>query len=102
MPQCCDARAREPEHPDLVLANRSYQILRNEMQNVGATNIGRSRRPADIGNPDIDWRSLAKGFGVEALRAETMDELSARSTLATRQGPCVIEIVPSFARRDHT
>ena len=96
MPQSLWTHARETLNIlTLVFANRSYQILRDEMQNVGATNIGPvASSLLDIGNPDIDWRSLAKGFGVEAHRAATMDELSRAldAGLAT-QGPCVIEVV---------
>jgi acetolactate synthase I/II/III large subunit len=29
----------------------------------------------NLGNPDLDWVSLAKGMGVEARRVETVDEL---------------------------
>jgi acetolactate synthase-1/2/3 large subunit len=96
MPQSLWTHARESLNIlTLVFANRSYQILRDEMQNVGATNIGPvAAALLDIGNPDIDWRSLAKGFGVEAHRAATMDELSrALDAGFAIQGPCVIEIV---------
>jgi acetolactate synthase-1/2/3 large subunit len=96
MPQSLWTHARENLNIlTLVFANRSYQILRNEMQNVGATNIGPvASSLLDIGNPDIDWRSLAKGFGVEAFRAETMDELSrAIDAGYAMRGPCVIEVV---------
>jgi acetolactate synthase-1/2/3 large subunit len=96
MPQSLWTHARETLNLlTLVFANRSYQILRDEMQNVGATNIGPvASSLLDIGNPDIDWRSLAKGFGVSAHRATTMDELSRAfdAGLAT-QGPCLIEVV---------
>jgi acetolactate synthase-1/2/3 large subunit len=96
MPQSLWTHARESLNIlTLVFANRSYQILRNEMQNVGATNIGPvASSLLDIGNPDIDWRSLAKGFGVPAHRATTMDELSgALDDGLAIQGPCVIEVV---------
>ena len=48
----------------------------------------------DLDRPTIDWVSLASTFGVEAFRAETMDELSRQidAGLAV-QGPCLIEIV---------
>jgi acetolactate synthase I/II/III large subunit len=96
MPQSLWTHARENLNIlTLVFANRSYQILRNEMQNVGATNIGPvASSLLDIGRPDIDWLSLAKGFGVEAFRAGTMDELSrAIDAGYAIRGPCVIEVV---------
>ena len=96
MPQSLWTHARENlDILTLVFANRSYQILRNEMQNVGATNIGPiASSLLDIGGPDIDWLSLAKGFGVAAFRASTIDELSrAMDAGIAAQGPCVIEVV---------
>src|SRR5262245_38753464 len=96
MPQSLWTHARESLNVlTLVFANRSYQILRDEMRNVGATNIGPvASSLLDIGTPDIDWPSHAKGIGVPAHRAATMDELSRAvdAGLAT-QGPCVIEVV---------
>ena len=96
MPQSLWTHARESLNIlTLVFANRSYQILRDEMRNVGASNIGPvASSLLDIGNPDIDWPSLAKGFGVPAHRATTMDELSrAFDAGLAMQGPCVIEVV---------
>jgi acetolactate synthase-1/2/3 large subunit len=96
MPQSLWTHAREDlDILTLVFANRSYQILRHEMQNVGATNIGPiASTLLDIGSPDIDWLSLAKGFGVAAFRANSMDELSrAVDAGIAMRGPCVIEVV---------
>jgi acetolactate synthase-1/2/3 large subunit len=96
MPQSLWTHARENlDILTLVFANRSYQILRHEMQNVGATNIGPiASTLLDIGSPDIDWLSLAKGFGVAAFRANSMDELSrAVDAGIAMRGPCVIEVV---------
>ena len=96
MPQSLWTHARESLNIlTLVFANRSYQILRDEMRNVGASNIGPvASSLLDIGNPDIDWPALAKGFGVPAHRAATMDELSrAFDAGLAMQGPCVIEVV---------
>ena len=47
-----------------------------------------------LGNPDLDWVSLAKGMGVEARRVETVDELvlAFRAGVAVR-GPFLIEVV---------
>jgi acetolactate synthase-1/2/3 large subunit len=96
MPQALWTEAREGLNIlTLILANRKYQILRSEMMNVGASNIGpRASALLDIDQPTIDWVSLAKTFGVAAFRAETMDELarSIDAGIAT-DGPCLIEAV---------
>ena len=95
MPQALWTHAREQlDILTIVFANRGYQILRDELRNVGATAGGpRAEALMDLGRPDIDWVSLARTFGVEAFRAGTADELSRhmRAGLAV-QGPCLIEV----------
>ncbi len=79
----------------VVLANRSYAILRHELTNVGVGNVGRKALDMlDLGRPDLDWVSLARGMGVPAVRAGTMEELNAglRKGLAI-DGPFLIEAV---------
>ncbi len=47
----------------------------------------------DLGNPGLDWVSLARGMGVEGARAGTLEQLAdllARSFV--RDGPFVIEL----------
>ena len=45
----------------VLFSNRTYQILRGELANVGAGNPGRKALDMlDLGNPDIDWVGLAK------------------------------------------
>jgi acetolactate synthase-1/2/3 large subunit len=79
----------------LIFANRTYQILRGELAGVGAGTPGRNANDIlTIGRPDLDWVSLAKGQGVEAGRATTLDELATelRRGLAS-SGPYLIEVV---------
>ena len=79
----------------LIFANRKYQILRNEMSNVGVPDFGpKAESLLDIGNPDIDWVSLSHGMGVPATRVETIEELDRdfRAGLAD-SGPRLIEVL---------
>ena len=79
----------------LVFANRSYAILRHELANVGARNVGRKALDMmDLTRPDLDWVALARGMGVEGVRAETMEQVNAglERGLAT-QGPFLVEAV---------
>ena len=79
----------------LVFANRSYAILKGELVNVGAQNVGRKALDMfDLGRPDLDWVSLARGMGVPASRVESMDEFNRAFAegLAT-PGPYLVEIV---------
>ena len=48
----------------------------------------------DLSNPDLDWVRLAGGMGVEAARAETMEQFADLFQQANaRPGPFVIELV---------
>jgi len=79
----------------LIFANRTYEILKGEFKNVGAGVAGKKALDMlEIGRPDLDWISLAKGHGVSATRAETLDELAWQLGGAMREtGPQLIEIV---------
>jgi acetolactate synthase-1/2/3 large subunit len=78
----------------VILSNRKYQILLGELANVGA-NPGRTAlEMMDLGHPDLNWRQLAEGMGVEAARTDTADGLAdlMRSSLG-RPGPFLIELI---------
>ncbi|WP_420342297.1 acetolactate synthase large subunit [Paenirhodobacter sp.] len=78
----------------LLISNRRYNILIGEYHATGATPGPTAMEMLDLGRPDIDWVSLARGFGVEAARAETMEQVNAlmRASFA-RTGPFLIELV---------
>jgi acetolactate synthase I/II/III large subunit len=79
----------------LVLANRSYQILKGELASVGAGNPGRKALDMlTLDRPDLDWVSLARGHGVEASRAHDLEELARelKRALAVK-GPYLVELV---------
>jgi len=79
----------------IIFANRTYAILHGEMRNVGVEEIGRNaRRMLDLDQPSLDWVSLAKGMGVDAVRASTCEEFAACLDRALSQrGPFLIEAV---------
>jgi acetolactate synthase I/II/III large subunit len=81
----------------IILANRCYAVLRAEVERVGAQiETASASALLDIGNPAIDWVSLARGMGVEAMRAETAREFDDCFAAAMRQrGPILIEAVMS-------
>lgn len=78
----------------VILSNRKYALLIGEYANVGA-NPGRTAMDMlDIGNPDLNWVSMANSMGVEAGRAETLEELADLFAQANAQkGPFLIELV---------
>ncbi len=78
----------------VLLSNRKYAILLNELMNVGA-NPGRvALDMMNLGDPDIEWVKLAQGMGVEAAQAKTMTEFADLFTRATKtSGPFLIELV---------
>jgi acetolactate synthase-1/2/3 large subunit len=83
----------------VVLSNRSYAILRMELQRVGAEAAGpKAAELLDIGRPDLDFVALAQGMGVPASRARTTEELAEEFGKALAEpGPHLIEaVVPSL------
>lgn len=79
----------------VVFANRSYNILRGELASVGAGVPG--RRATDmltLDRPHLDWRSLARGHGVETGQAADLGEFERelRRGLAS-SGPYLVELL---------
>ena len=79
----------------VILDNRSYAILKGELANVGAANAGRKAHSMmELDRPALDWVALARGMGVEAERAATMEEFNRQLDAGLRsQGPYLIDLV---------
>jgi acetolactate synthase I/II/III large subunit len=77
----------------VVFANNTYRILNIEMTRTGAGQAGpQAAKLLDLGDPAIDWVSLAKGLGVPAIRCTTAEEFDAAFASAmTHRGPMFIE-----------
>jgi acetolactate synthase-1/2/3 large subunit len=83
----------------VVLSNRSYSILRMELQRVGAEQAGpKAQALLDIAHPDLDFVAMAQGMGVPATRASTAEELADQFGKALAEpGPHLIDaVVPSL------
>ncbi len=79
----------------VIFANRAYRILLGELNNVGAAAPGANALSMlTLDRPDLDWVALAKGYGVEAGRAASLEELAVqfRRGLAVA-GPYLVEVV---------
>jgi acetolactate synthase-1/2/3 large subunit len=79
----------------LIFANRAYQILRGELQAVGAGTPGeRARDMLTLDRPHLDWVSMAKGHGVPARQVDTLEGLaSALAQALATPGPALIEVL---------
>jgi acetolactate synthase-1/2/3 large subunit len=79
----------------VIFANRAYAILKGELANVGAQNVGRKALDMlDLGRPELDFVALARGMGVPGARATTMEEFNARFAEGLRtKGPYLVEAV---------
>jgi acetolactate synthase-1/2/3 large subunit len=89
-------QAREGlEVTTILLNNRSYAILKQELANVGAGDAGgRALDMMELNRPALDWVGLARGMGVEAGRAKTMEELERQLAAGLRSGgPYLIDLV---------
>lgn len=88
----------------VVYANQSYDILRMELQRVGAQTGGQQPGPKaeallDLTSPALDFVGIAAGMGVPARRVATAEELAdALQWAFSEPGPHLIEAaMPSMA-----
>ena len=77
----------------LIWHNRAYAILKGELMNVGANPGRKALDMLSLDRPALDWVSLARGMGVPAGRAATMEEFAKqfRAGLAA-PGPYLVEV----------
>jgi acetolactate synthase-1/2/3 large subunit len=78
----------------LLLNNRSYAILKQELANFGAGDAGRRALDMmELDRPALDWVGLARSMGVEAERAETMEGLDRQLAAGlSSEGPYLIDL----------
>ncbi len=90
----------------VIFNNGAYDILRIELQRVGAAGAAGTDAPGpkalellDLGSPTMDFVKISEGMGVPARRATTIGELAAALTDAFAEpGPHLIEaVIPSLA-----
>jgi acetolactate synthase-1/2/3 large subunit len=95
-PQALWTMAREGlDVTTVVFANRSYKILNVELGRVGVAEPGpKAKAMLTLSDPDIGWATLARGFGVEASQATTLEAFADQFADAMRhKGPRLIEAV---------
>ena len=86
----------------VIYNNGAYDILRLELQRVGAQAAGppgpRAEALLDLDPPRLDFVALAAGMGVPARRATTAEEFTAALADALASpGPQLIDaIIPSL------
>lgn len=88
--------AREQLDVTVVLySNHSYAILNIELQRVGAAAAGpKALAMLDLHDPELNWTSIAQGFGVEAQRVTTADQFASLYAAAMQApGPRLIEVM---------
>ena len=94
-------QARENQNVTTVIYNNgAYDILRIELQRVGATGAAgpKAQQLLDLTHPAIDFIKLAEGMGVAARRATTAEEFAdALGWAFAEPGPHLIDaMVPSL------
>jgi acetolactate synthase-1/2/3 large subunit len=79
----------------VIWANRTYQILKGEFDNVGAGKPGQKANDMlEIGRPNLDWVALATGMGVPASRVTDCESLTRQVQRGLAEaGPHLIEVV---------
>jgi acetolactate synthase I/II/III large subunit len=78
----------------VVFANRAYGILKREFEGLGIGEPGAIASSLfDIGRPNLDWPSIAKGMGVPGAEANSLDEFVALLQRGFKSdGPTLIEV----------
>ena len=81
----------------VVCNNRSYRLLKQNLvvywqeRGVDTPNFP---PPFDVGDPDLDFVSLAKGMGVPGVRVAAPEEIApAISTMLAHDGPFLIDLI---------
>lgn len=78
----------------VILANRSYEILKGELFRVGANPGPTALDMLDLRRPDLDFCALARGMGVPALKVDDAAELYRAIAAAVHEpGPMLIEAI---------
>lgn len=78
----------------VILANNQYAVLKREFAGLGVGAPGpRAANLLEIGRPALDWVSLAKGMGVPATRATSIEEFTnALRRGFEAEGPSLIQV----------
>jgi acetolactate synthase-1/2/3 large subunit len=78
----------------VIFSNRSYDILRGELTNVGVRNPGpRAVDMLSLNRPDLGWVEMARGMGVEGCKTSDAPGLEAAIQAGlSSQGPYLIEL----------
>ena len=79
----------------LIFANQSYKILQGELTNVGVDNPGKSAMEMlSLKDPALDWVSISKGMGVDAVKVENIEDLVKYFKHGLKEkGPFLIEVL---------
>jgi acetolactate synthase-1/2/3 large subunit len=78
----------------VIFANRDYAVLKREFSYLGVGNPGRRALDMlEIGRPDLDWVSLAKGMGVPGARVSSLEGFAKALRAGwDSAGPSLIEV----------
>jgi len=79
----------------VIFSNRRYAILEMEYRRVGAGDPSPATQGLfDLSRPDLDWVGLARGMGVDGMRASTAEELARGLRRGIEEGgPYLVEAV---------
>ena len=79
----------------IIFANRGYRILQGELASLGSCKPGRRAiEMLTIDRPTLDWVALARGEGVDAHSASSLDELARELNRGlASNGPYLIELI---------
>ena len=79
----------------LICSNRSYRILKTEIERAGIKSPGRNTQAlTNLTEPEINWVKISEGLGVPSVSVTQSHELAeAIKQGLSERGPFLIEIV---------
>ena len=79
----------------IIFTNRSYNILKGELNNLCIKNIGpKAINMLSLDNPNINWTDIAKGMGVESRQVKNSEGFAKYFSYAIKnKGPFLIELL---------
>jgi acetolactate synthase I/II/III large subunit len=78
----------------VIINNRSYRILLGEYQGVGANPGPTAMNMLSLANPDMDFVKIANGLGVEAAKAQNLEDCAKLMQASFKKSePFLIELM---------
>jgi acetolactate synthase-1/2/3 large subunit len=79
---------------NVICSNNAYRILQLELQRGNSSDAGpQALKLTDISKPELNWKSIAKGYGIPSKQVNDLDSfIAALRWSFSEQGPSLIQV----------